>query len=76
MLAELMKDFLCNFEQGYCTKHSRKRDSVDGSPKKTQVSTPKKHSEMSEEEKKAEKARKSVISALFGGFHSEAVIAK
>jgi len=43
--------------QGYCAKHSKKLD-ADGTPRKVTSSTPKKHSEMTEEEKKAAKARK------------------
>ena len=43
--------------QGYCAKHSKKLDR-DGTPRKATSSTPKKHSEMTEEEKKAAKARK------------------
>jgi len=43
--------------QGFCAKHSKKLE-PDGTPRKATSSTPKKHSEMTEEEKKAAKARK------------------
>ena len=43
--------------QGYCAKHSKKLG-ADGTPRKVTSSTPKKHSEMTEDEKKAAKARK------------------
>jgi len=43
--------------QGYCAKHSKKLE-PDGTPRKATSSTPKKHMEMTEEEKKAAKARK------------------
>jgi len=43
--------------QGYCAKHSKKLDR-DGTPRKATTSTPKKHTEMTEEEKKEAKARK------------------
>jgi len=43
--------------QGYCAKHSKKLE-PDGTPRKATSSTPKKHTEMTEEEKKAAKARK------------------
>jgi len=43
--------------QGYCSKHSKKLE-ADGTPRKVTSSTPKKHTELTEEEKKAAKARK------------------
>jgi len=48
---------VCVTVQGYCSKHSKKLE-PDGTPRKVTSSTPKKHSEMTEEEKKAAKARK------------------
>jgi len=48
---------MCAVVQGYCAKHSKKLE-ADGTPRKATSSTPKKHSEMTEEEKKAAKARK------------------
>jgi len=58
-LCELVAVYQLCLSQGYCSKHSKKLE-ADGTPRKLTSSTPKKHSEMTEEEKKAAKARKSV----------------
>jgi len=46
-----------DYVQAYCAKHSKKLE-PDGTPRKVTSSTPKKHSEMTEEQKKVAKARK------------------
>jgi len=56
ILAYLFNE-LARIVQGYCAKHSKKLE-PDGTPRKVTSSTPKKHAEMTEEEKKAAKARK------------------
>ena len=48
------------FSKSYCGVHSKRRDVCENSPRKTPTSTPKKGTELTDEEKSAEKSRRLV----------------
>ena len=56
------------FLKSYCGVHSKRRDVGENSPRKTPTSTPKKGTELTDEEKSAEKSRRLVGHSILDEF--------